>query len=265
MVKIYTQRQAKKDLPSRESFDNKTRGGKCLVVAGSQGLWGAAVLTATAAARSGAGYVYLNPLEKGFPTTKHPDFLLNTKNDISNFNSIAIGPGAKISQIGKWIKKSLKNKNVVLDAEALNYLAKNRVKIPSTWILTPHEGELSRLIKVPSETIRKNRLKYAKLTQKKFGCIILLKGHKTLVLDSKNTFEIQAGNPALAKAGTGDVLTGIIAALLSQNVAPLKAACLGAFIHGSIADQWLKKNDILSLMATDLIQEIPTGLKKIRK
>lgn len=261
---LFTIKNAKKDLPTRTKRDNKTRGGKCLIVAGSRGMWGAAILTSQACARSGAGYTYLNPLQRGFPTTKHPDFLMHTKSDLKLYKAIAIGPGGKTNQVKKWIKKAIKLPNVVLDAEALNSLAKNKIKIPPTWILTPHEGELSRLINVPSETIRKNRMKYAKIAQKKFGCVILLKGNKTIVVDSKSTYEIQSGNPSLAKAGTGDVLTGIITGFLSQGLSPIKAACLGAFIHGYIADQWIKKNDVISLLASDLLQALPQALKKLR-
>lgn len=260
----YSKAQAKKDLPVRKASDNKTRGGKCLVIAGSKGMWGAATLTAEACARVGAGYVYLNPTSSGFPTVKHPDFLINTEKNFSKFQAIAIGPGGKPSQMGKWIKKALKCKTVVLDAEALNYLAKTKIKLPTSWILTPHEGELSRLINVSSSMIKKDRVKYLKIAQKKYGCIILLKGHRTLIADAKNIFEIQSGNPALAKAGTGDVLTGIILGFLSQKLDPIKAACLGSFIHGYIADQWIKKNDILSLVATDLIKALPSAIKKLR-
>lgn len=263
-MKKYLLKNAQKAIPSRKNSDNKTHGGKALVIAGSKGMWGAAILTSQAAARSGAGYVYLQPLEKGFPWFKNLDFLMNKEKDFSKFNAIAIGPGANSSSLGKWVKNSLKNQRVVLDAAALNYLAKNKIKIPSTWILTPHEGELSRILKVSSETIRKDRVKYAKLAQKKLGCVVLLKGYRTLVVDSKDIFEIQSGNPALAKAGTGDVLTGVITGFLSQGLDATNAACLGAFVHGFIADQWVKKNDHLSLMASDLIQLLPEILRKIR-
>lgn len=263
-MKTYSKANAKKDLPTRTTHDNKTRGGRCLIVAGSRGMWGAAILTANAAARTGAGYVYLSPTSSGFPTTKNPNFLLNTKKDLKNFDVIAIGPGAKNSSVGSWIKKALKSPNVVLDAEALNYLAKNKITIPETWIVTPHEGELSRLLKVPSADIQNNREYFVRLAQRKLGCVVLLKGNKTLVATQDHIYKIQSGNPALAKAGTGDVLTGIISALLSQGLEAPKAACLGAYIHGFIADEWLKKNDILSLLATDLIQELPQTLKKIR-
>ena len=96
------------------------------------------------------------------------------------------------------------------------------------------------------------------------GCIVILKGHKTLIADAHEIREIQSGNPALAKAGTGDVLTGMIAGLLSQGVRPIDAACLAVFIHGFTADIWIKKYDPLSLIASDLIELLPSTIKKIR-
>src|SRR5690606_34524368 len=183
-----------------------------------------------------------------------------------DYSAIAIGPGGRNKEaLARRLKNLRSFKNVVVDAEALNALASMNIRLPSTWILTPHEGELSRLINISSKSIQKDRLKYLKVAQQKFGCIVLLKGHKSLIADNKRIYEIQSGNPALAKAGTGDVLTGIIAGLLSQGVVSTKAACLGAYLHGCIADQWVKENDVLSLMASDLVCEIPSTIRKVRR
>lgn len=95
---------------------------------------------------------------------------------------------------------------------------------------------------------------------------MLLKGYRTLIADGTSVFEIQSGNPALAKAGTGDVLTGMITAFISQGLTPIASAKLAAYVHGYIADNWIKsKKDILSLMASDIIQQIPESLFQIRK
>lgn len=271
MIKPYTLTNASKDLPQRKSQDNKTHGGKCLIIAGSQGMWGAAVLCLTAAARTGAGYTYLFDPSKKFLTIKHPDFL-TTKSfkNLSVFQAIAIGPGYKDHKhLKKYLRILLKqNIPAVLDAEALNVLAtyKKISAIPSNWILTPHEGELARLLKVSSDVIRSHREKYIKIAQKKLGCTIVLKGNPTLICNSQHIWKNTSGNSALAKAGTGDVLTGIIAGFLSQKVTPIKAACLGVFIHGLLADRWLKKgNDHLSLLASDLVGQLPTTLNYVRK
>ena len=130
--------------------------------------------------------------------------------------------------------------------------------------MTPHEAELSRLLKVSVELIRENREKYLLVAQKKLGCIVLLKGHHTLIASKEARIKIISGNAGLAKAGTGDVLSGMICAFLAQGLAPIDAASLGAYLHGKIADDWLKKNDVISLMASDIIDLIPQTLKKIR-
>ncbi len=270
-VKKYSLKHARNDLPRVFMHENKTRGGKCLIVAGSTGQWGAAILCAQAAARIGSGYVYVFDKQGLFPTCQNPDFLVIKKlSKLEGYSSVAVGPGYQnYKEIVQLIKKmqKLSLHAVVLDAEALNALATlhKPIHLPADWIITPHEGELSRLLKISAEEIRRDRKKFVRLAQKKFGCIVLLKGHKTLVASAKTMQEIQSGNVALAKAGTGDVLTGVIAGLLSQGLKPIKAACLGAFAHGYIADHWLlSKHDALSLMASDLILKMPKVLKLIR-
>ena len=270
-MKKYLLKDAQKDLPRILKHQNKTRGGKCLIVAGSSGQWGAAILCAEAAARIGSGYVYVFDKLNKFPTCKNPDFLLIKKlSRFDVFSAVAVGPGYRNhKEIIKLIKAMQLQKfgSVVLDAEALNAVAalKKPIKLPADWIITPHEGELSRLLKISAGKIRKDRRKYACFAQRKFGCIVLLKGNKTVVASINSTIEIQSGNAALAKAGSGDVLTGMIAGLLSQGLKPLKAACLGAFTHGFIADYWKQtERDHLSLMASDLVKNMPQVIKLMR-
>lgn len=270
--KNYSIKQAQRDLPARKKTDNKTRGGKCLVIAGGDGQWGAAILCASAAARSGAGYTYVYNFAGSFPTLHFPDFLVSSNlTDFSAYDCIALGPGIKdLDFLRKCILNLslIKHPHVILDAQALNLLSKEekRFQLPTTWILTPHEGEMARLLKVSSQRIRKNREKAVLTLQKKWGCIVLLKGFPTLVADSKSFTEIKSGNSSLAKAGTGDVLTGIISGFLSQKLTARKAACLGAFIHGFVADEWIrKKNDQLSLIASDLITQLPKTINRVRQ
>ncbi|MFI5206183.1 MAG: NAD(P)H-hydrate dehydratase, partial [Candidatus Paceibacterales bacterium] len=111
-----------------------------------------------------------------------------------------------------------------------------------------------------------NRIHYLKLAQKKLGCTVLLKGSHTLVCDGDKIIEIQTGNAALAKAGTGDVLTGMIAGFMAQGVQPLNAAVLAATLHGAMADSWVKsKRDQGGLMASDLLTMLPETIFKFRK
>lgn len=269
MTRNFSRKQAQLALPKRVSTDNKTRGGKTLIIAGSTGMWGAAVLAAQAAARSGAGYVYLKT-EGRFPVELHPDFLQTQKIVADGYDAIAVGPG--LSDLGatqKILRQLLRNSKtpVLVDATGLRALSKMKSipKFPSNWILTPHAGELSALLNMSSEEIDSNRIKAIHFAQKKFGAVVLLKGSPTLVADGKSVVKITSGNAALAKAGTGDVLTGIIAAFVSQGVPSPNAACLGAYVHGMIAAQWLRDGkDILSLMASDLITELPKTLHSLR-
>lgn len=270
---LYTLNQARHDLPKRAIDADKTMAGRTLVMGGSAGLWGAAILTARAASRAGSGYVYLCTPEKQFPATDYPDILVIhnlEKLNFTIFDSIAVGPGFDHPQVlEKWLRKiaSLSFKHVVVDAGALRTLAKMKHPpyLSADWILTPHEGELADLLGVSSKEIHEHRKQYAHLAQQMYGGIVLLKGHRTLIADNDNVWEIDSGNPALAKAGTGDVLTGIIAGLMAQGLSPIKAACLGAFIHGFAADEWLKEsNDVLSLTPIDLLEKLPRILEQIR-
>lgn len=263
----------KRNLPSRNRNSNKTHGGKLLVIGGSQGMYGAGILSALAATRSGAGYTYLMLDWNSRQLLKHPDILF-LKPKISAFKSInakayILGPGIGKSTRAKSILNFfIKNKipNVVLDADGLSLLAKMKnQKIPSSWILTPHEGELSRLLNTSALKIRENPVRSITQAQKKFGCTILLKGSTTYIADGKKILKSKSGTPALAKAGTGDVLAGIIGGLVAQGVQPIIAAALGAYIHGTASQRYLKSgNDVLSLRPLDLIDQLPKTFRFIR-
>lgn len=263
--------QAKKKLPVRKKIANKTTGGKVCVVAGSVGMEGALQLAAQAASRCGAGYVYVLSSQK---KSLNPDFLSTSISRIKKmiFNSCVLGPGFRSpTKIGLLLRHWIKQKQsyVVLDAEALNWLSKNSFpQLPSDWVLTPHEGEAARLLKKSSTYVRKNRLAAVQQVQKKYGGIVLLKGYQTLVCDGEKTLKIKSGNPSLAKAGSGDVLAGMIAAFLAQRqkASVVDMVCLAAYLHGRIADDWLKEgNDVLSLRPVDLLERIPKSLAKLRK
>lgn len=260
-----TKKDLRKFLPKRAETANKSHGGKCLIIAGSEGMWGACYLSALSAARVGAGYVYLPASTKNL--NEHPDFLSNEivkEMSLESFGAIAIGPGLKITSTHKklfhHIEKTFAGP-VVIDAGALELVK----KLKANWIITPHEGELSKLLNISSDEIRKDRFKAAQMAQEKFGGIVILKGHYTLIATKAMIYEIQTGNKALAKAGTGDVLTGMIVGFLSQGLKPVDAAILACGVHGYIADRWVKDKDYLSLMASDLIGDIPRALFALRK
>lgn len=252
-------------IPLRTKTSNKSHGGKCLVIAGSRGLWGASYLCSKAALRVGAGYVYLSSETKDL--SQHPDFLsarISTSMKLDVFSTILIGPGLKPTLKNKKLFHHIERnfeKPVVIDAGALPLIT----KLKPNWIITPHEGELSKLLNMPADEIRKDRVKAIKIAQNKFGGIIILKGNNTLIAHSSKIYKVMTGNKALAKAGTGDVLAGMISGFLSQGVKPIDAAILACGLHGHLADLWIKNKDYLSLMASDLIEMIPNALFTLRK
>jgi NAD(P)H-hydrate epimerase len=268
-------KQLSKLLPKRKKTDNKTAGGKCLIIAGSPSMPGAGILAARAAARVGAGYVYLacNGLTRSAP----PDFLRidpDKKIDFSQFQSVAIGPGLGTSpKSKKLIKrhltelKKLSFENVVIDADAINFLSANTelLPLPESWVITPHAGELSRLLKLSRSMQAQERIKYLKPAHDLLKCILVLKGSPTFLYDGRKVKPVKFGNKALAKAGTGDVLTGMIAGFMAQGLSGWDASYLAASLHGMMADDWVKSKDYLSLMASDLIEAIPATLFKLRK
>jgi len=274
-MKTVNSSNIKKIIPKRNKTSNKTDGGSVLIIGGGSGLYGAGILSALAATRSGAGYTHLMSDIAKFPWIKFPDFILHPiklalLKDKENF-SLAVGPGLGITLKNKKLLKTLidkKYEHVILDADALTLLAQLKInKLPSLWVLTPHEGELARLLNVSAKEIKNNREGSILMAQKKFGCIVLLKGAETLITDSTQTiFIVKEGTPSLAKAGTGDVLLGIIAALIAQKIPPLQAAIAAAFIHGRGAQLWEKeKNDQLSMRPMDLIDRLPKALYQLRR
>ncbi len=259
----------KKIFPKRLKLSNKTDAGKVLVIGGGKGLIGAGILSALAATRSGAGYTHLMSDLTQFPWVKFPDFILHPLEikelkklkDLKTF-SFAVGPGLGLSKKSQNLLLYLiKNKfeKVALDADALNLLAKLKItKLPSTWTLTPHEGELARLLNVNAKKVKSDRQAALFQAQLKFECHILLKGAETLVVDTnQQIYVISEGTPALAKAGTGDVLLGIIAAMRAQGLGPKESLIVASYMHGWCSQAWKKTghND-LSLRPTDIIDNL---------
>ncbi|MFN8847891.1 MAG: NAD(P)H-hydrate dehydratase [Bdellovibrionales bacterium] len=266
---------ARQHLPRRTRFDNKSTAGRSLIIGGSKGLAGAAILAAKSATCIGSGYTSLMTRMPKSYYLKFPDFLIHslpqllTSKQIKN-QAIAIGPGLGVSTKTSRTLATLakiKHKNVVVDADALTVLSKMKMKLkpPATWVYTPHVGELSRLLKVNTKVINSDPLKYTLLAQKQLGGIVLLKGAETWVVDKSQIYLCTSGHPSLAKAGTGDVLTGLIVGLLAQGILPLTAAWLAAYIHGLAAQDYVKSGrDELSLTPLSLIEQIPKTLHHLR-
>ncbi len=281
-----TPTEAKKLLPFRFKEANKWSVGALLVIAGSEGMSGAAILTVRAAQRAGAGLVKLASEAKlmtvfastltealFFPLDEKTAFkkqLSVLKSELARYKALAIGPGLKETpRIKKLIKGVLElGKPAVFDATALTLLSQlspESSKLP--LVITPHEGEFSRLSGLPVTKVRENRLEAAENFVKKShfeNLVLVLKGYRTLIVAKKRKAINLTGGPALATAGTGDVLTGIIGALLAQGLEPFDAALLGVYLHGLAADLAIKELGEISLIASDLLPYLPRAILKIQ-
>ena len=259
-------------LPSYKDMANKTHRGWALIAAGRPGMWGCGLLACRSAYTVGSGFVTwaskTYPYEK---STEIPEALLSRLDDkqlLDKKTAIGAGPGLGFSKmIENFILKLKKLKlPVLLDADALSLLAKQKsARLNQNFLLTPHSGELSRLINIPSKTIDKNRLFYARQGAKKYNCWLLLKGFYPVLSDGEKCWIIPFGNSALGKAGSGDVLTGIITGLMAQGLSTFQAGTLGVVLQGETARQWTDKGkDINSFSASEIIKGLPFVMKKLR-
>ncbi|UCH11830.1 MAG: NAD(P)H-hydrate dehydratase [Candidatus Omnitrophota bacterium] len=275
----------------RKKDTHKGDYGHLLIIAGSVGMSGAAFLASEAALRSGCGLVTLGLHEslniiaekkltevitKPLPETKQKSLSKEALSKIIELlkkkNAAAIGPGLSQHKQTKALLLSLLPKlNVpaVLDADGLNALIGRLSiikKIKSPLVMSPHPGEMARLIKVTSKLIQKNRKKVASDFAKKYDVTLVLKGYNTVVADPRNkTYVNKTGNPGMATAGSGDVLTGIIGSFLAQGTTPYEAAKLAVYIHGLAGDLAAKETGEVSLIAGDILAKVPEAIKKIKK
>ncbi len=255
-------------LPDRRPTDHKACQGHLLVLAGSEGFWGAGQLTALSSYRMGVGYVTTsNP----FINQNIPDVLTQSLSDPKLFEkktAVAIGPGLGTGESTKKLLVSLKKTRlpVVVDADAFTVCVKdNLFPLPSHWVLTPHSGELARMFGIKGKTVDQDRCFYAMKASRKAGCLVLLKGFYSVLAGSDKCWIIPKGGSALAKAGTGDVLTGFIGALMARSLSAFTAGAVAGFIHGLLAEKWVSSGkDADSLMAQDLKDILPLVLKKLR-
>lgn len=277
-------------LPERNDISNKGTYGKVLNIAGCKKYQGAAYLSSLTPLKCGAGLVTLatitdviNNLAGNCPwVTFLPlrdcekkciasDSFNDLKTEIKNYNAISAGPGlsdespveAFIIDLIHYIKQS--ETKCVIDADAINLAAKTEIKeFSHNTVITPHPMELSRLIGIPLQDIQNDRIKYARYTAEKYKCAVVLKGHKTVICSpDMDIFINNTGNSALAKAGSGDVLTGLIAGFMAQGLTSINAAILGVYIHGLCGDFAAEDLTQYCVLATDQIDYIPKAIKYI--
>lgn len=256
----------------RNKFSHKGTFGKSLIIAGSYGMLGAAVLASKACLRSGAGLVKVYVPEAGFfvlqndlpevivLTDQHPEIITDIP-DLTEYTVIGVGPGiGEQKETAAALDKLLSNAKVplVIDGSALNILAAHKTmleKIPAGSILTPHMKEFERLAGKSQHDY--DRLEKAKAFSKKYKVLIVLKGAHTAIINPEGiTYFNSTGNPGMATAGAGDVLTGIITALLGQGYPSQEAALLGVFLHGYAGDAAARKLSQHSMLASDIVEGI---------
>jgi NAD(P)H-hydrate epimerase len=183
---------------------------------------------------------------------------------------IALGCGAALGAKDLLLKViETVDKPLVVDADALNALAFDLAVLERRKtrdiILTPHIGEFSRLLKIDSEKIKQKRKDLVKDFALRYNLALVLKGHRSLVSNGKKLFENTTGNPGMATAGCGDVLTGMIAGLLGQGLSCFEAAKIGVYLHGFAGDLAAKDRTQLGLIASDIIEYLPKAIKKLSK
>jgi NAD(P)H-hydrate epimerase len=272
---LMTRSLVRKWWPKRAAGANKSKFGRAYVVAGSEGKWGAAVLTLRSAFRAGAGYVIAanaddSPILNELPEAMSLELPKLMRELKEKPGAVAVGPGVGFSEAIVDCIRELKKSGspVVLDADALTLLARHGIRdLPRSWILTPHAGELSRLIGWPVDRIDGDPLTAAHFARGRFGCTVVLKGLHTVVASgySGRCAIVPTGNVALAKAGTGDVLTGVIVGLLAQGLHPVKAALMGVYLHGLAGDVWVKKSSSASMSASDVVDLLPRIMKSFEE
>ena len=269
-------------LPKRSLDSHKGDCGHALIIAGSTGLTGAACLASLGALRSGAGLVTLG-LPKSINTiaaSKLTEVMtkpLPEKNGalscaalpvLKDFSkrcrAIAIGPGlSRNTETAKLVFELIKTLTIpmVIDADALFALSKNPnvlKKAKASLILTPHLGEMARLIKKTPLQVKDNKLEIVRSFTKKYNVIVVLKGAGTIIAcPDGDVFINPTGNPCLSTGGTGDVLTGMITSFLCQGLKPIDAAKLGVYLHGITADELSLSRGPWGIIASDILSQLP--------
>jgi ADP-dependent NAD(P)H-hydrate dehydratase / NAD(P)H-hydrate epimerase len=286
---LITKKDVQVLFPKRKRISHKGDYGRLMALCGSRGYTGAGCLVTQAAMRCGTGLAYLMVPESlnaameakltevitipipetsaGTPAYKALDIVLEK---LSQCNVAVVGSGISINpDTARLVRGVLMNSNapLVLDADGINCISKEKTLLKNykgDCIITPHIGEFARLTGSTNEEVLENPCSMASEFAKEYGITVVLKSAQTVVAshDGKVFVNI-TGNAGMATAGTGDVLTGIIASLVGQGLSPLDAACLGVFLHGTAGDIAADKYGEASLIASDLIDSLPVAIKNI--
>ena len=249
--------------------------GRVLIIAGSKGMAGAAILCARGALRAGAGLVTLYVPKELIPTVQAavPGATCLMKDpmpdELGIYDAVAIGPGLGTGQGARnavsYVLKYYEGK-LVMDADALNIIAGTKTKLDDDTIITPHPGEAARLLDTSTGVIQARREAAAAFLAEKLGCVSVLKGAGTLVSFTDPVLRLYintTGNPGMATGGSGDVLTGVIAAFMAQGMTTLGAARAGVYVHGLAGDFMANEIGENGLTAEDLPDGVARALKHL--
>jgi NAD(P)H-hydrate epimerase len=274
---LITPKEVLPHLAPRLASTHKGTYGHLGIIGGSPGRSGAAVLSARGAIRSGAGLVtVMTDAETArLVHTGSLESMTFSGHDLGAFlagkSAIAIGPGLADDDESYARTRAVVDSidlPMILDASALNAFAGRASELnPQSLprIITPHPGELARLIGSDAKTINADRIRFARDTARLSNCVVVLKGFQTLVAEPDgHVFVNPTGNPGMASGGMGDVLSGMIGALLARGVDPLDAACAGVYLHGFAGDLLREEMSDTGLAATDLAEKIPFAIQRLR-
>jgi NAD(P)H-hydrate epimerase len=277
-------------LPRRQADSHKGDFGRVLIVAGSRGMSGAASLSGLGALRGGAGLVRVaTPQEVSTAVAAYePSYLtypLPEDSDgritaaalpellelIKTNDVLALGPGIGQSLILSQTVTSLLatlQKPTILDADGINALRGRSEPIDALGpraILTPHPGEFARLLGTDIETVQAHRSEVAVEFSRRHHNVTVLKGHRTIVTDGDHVYVNRTGNPGMATGGSGDVLTGLVAALVAQGMRTFDAAVLGTYLHGLAGDLAARELGYTALIASDLVRFLPAAIRTVEE
>lgn len=268
-------------LPDRNPWGHKGNFGKLLLLCGSRGYTGAAFFAAMGALRSGAGLVFLGVPESiyGIEAVKlnepvifplpdaggrlSADAVPEILTRLPQMDAVLVGPGLGQSEGTLAVVRAVLEKAecpVVVDADGINVLSAHRDLLrgrKSPTILTPHDGEFARL----GGVIGEDRMAAAAALAEELGCVVLLKGHETCITDGTDGYLNPTGNPGMAVGGSGDVLAGVITALLGAGLPPLEAAACGAWLHGAAGDRCAAELGQYGMLPTDMLSALPRLMK----
>lgn len=292
-LELLTARWAKTALPARPEDANKGTFGRLIVVGGCARYIGAPRLAATAAYRAGAGLVTIAcpdllvpalapgiaeatwlPQEAADDGGLRGESAVSLRSEWRNFNAAVVGPGMGLTDETRaftWaILPDLADlpAGAVVDADALNALAgmdDAAERLTPKTILTPHPGEMARLMNTTVDEVQAKRLDTAREAAEKFGCVVVLKGaHSVVAAPGGRAALSPYANPLLASAGTGDVLAGMIGAYLAQGLEPFDAACLGVYLHAATGEALRQELGESGLLAGDLCNRLPMVVKEVQ-